>query len=465
MSVKNIDTEKYKQIIISSKENKLTYGEINTPFSLINKMLDILPQEVFQNPELTWLDPCCGCGYFMIVVFQRLYYGLKRQIPDDEKRENHIINNMLYMVEINSENKNKLFDLFGKNANIIINDFLSNQQNLFTEINGKKMDFNIIIGNPPYNSQGNIKVPTNHQSKKKEDGKSIWRDFTKKAISLLKPEGFLNFIIPSIWMKPDKSNMYNFLTQYNLQNIHCFTNTETNRIFRGEAQTPTCYFLLKNTEADKLITLFDKHQEKYIGYELLPQFPIPVFGASVIQKLIPYVKKVGNIQAIKTNEPSKKAEFSVERTEKYKYPCILSAILEQQEPIKLQLKTNYSSTPQKYFAESKIILAHKMFGFPIMDSEGKWGISRRDNYVILDKSKDNLFKIFKFLSTYFALYVFESTRYRMKYLEKYAFQFIPDITKLTDFPDTINDKTISEYFGFTESERNAILSLHNKKYF
>ena len=87
MSVKNIDTEKYKQIIISSKQNKLTYGEINTPFSLINKMLDILPQEVFQNPELTWLDPCCGCGYFMIVVFQRLYYGLKRQIPDDEKRE------------------------------------------------------------------------------------------------------------------------------------------------------------------------------------------------------------------------------------------------------------------------------------------------------------------------------------------------------------------------------------------
>ena len=145
MSVINIDTEKYKQIIISSKQNKLIYGEINTPFSLINKMLDILPPEVFLNPELRWLDPCCGCGYFMIVVFQRLYNGLKRQIPDDEKRENHIIKNMLYMVELNSENKNKLFDLFGKKSNIIINDFLSNQQNLFTEINGKNMDFNIIF--------------------------------------------------------------------------------------------------------------------------------------------------------------------------------------------------------------------------------------------------------------------------------------------------------------------------------
>ena len=186
MSVKNIDTEKYKQIIISSKQNKLTYGEINTPFSLINKMLDILPPEVFQNPELKWLDPCCGCGYFMIVVFQRLYYGLKRQIPDDEKRENHIINDMLYMVEINSENKNKLFELFGKNANIIINDFLSNKQNLFTEISGKNMDFNIIIGNPPYNSQGNIKVPTNHQSKKKGRWKIYMERFYKKSYIIVK---------------------------------------------------------------------------------------------------------------------------------------------------------------------------------------------------------------------------------------------------------------------------------------
>ena len=51
------------------------------------------------------------------------------------------------------------------------------------------------------------------------------------------------------------------------------------------------------------------------------------------------------------------------------------------------------------------------------------------NYVILDKSKDELSKIQDFLSTYFALYVFESTRYRMKYLEKYAFQFLPDLWK------------------------------------
>ena len=106
-----------------------------------------------------------------------------------------------------------------------------------------------------------------------------------------------------------------------------------------------------------------------------------------------------------------------------------------------------------------------MFGFPLLDIEGKWGISRRDNYIILDKSHSNLTKIQQFLSTYFALYVFEATRYRMKYLEKYAFQFLPDIVKITDFPDVINDATIADYFGFSMQEKNSIRGLHNKKYF
>ena len=264
------------------------------------------------------------------------------------------------MVEINPENKNRLTNLFGEKANIIIYDFLSNietkiRDNLYNNSEQRKniVEFDIVIGNPPYNSQGNIKVPTNKNYKKTEDGKSIWRDFTKKAIGLLKPNGYLNFIIPSIWMKPDRFRMYHFLTQYKIDKIHCFNNTETNKIFKGEAQTPTCYFLLTRKFADlysikddvnhdtKEITLFDKDHECYVNYRLLSGFPIPVFGASIIQKLIPYVEKFGHINAIKTNEPSVNLEFNKERTVKYKYPCILSATFQKQEPVELSLKTNY----------------------------------------------------------------------------------------------------------------------------
>ena len=304
--------------------------------------------------------------------------------------------------------------------------------------------------------------------------------FYKKSCFPIKSGGYLNFIIPSIWMKPDRFRMYDFLTQYSIVKIHCFSNTETNQIFKGEAQTPTCYFLLtkefaefteindkNNDENDdsKKITLFDKDQDKYVDYTLLSGYPIPVFGSSVIQKLIPFIERYGYIKAVKTNEPSRNLEFDLERTEKYKYPCILSATFRKQEPVELSFKSNFCSESPPYYGESKLILAHKMFGFPLLDVEGKWGISRRDNYIILDKSHTNLTKIQHFLSTYFALYVFEATRYRMKYLEKYAFQFLPDITKIADFPVTINDSTIAEYFGFSPQEQNAILTLHNKKYF
>ena len=52
----------------------------------------------------------------------------------------------------------------------------------------------------------------------------------------------------------------------------------------------------------------------------------------------------------------------------------------------------------------------------------------------------------------------------MKYLEKYIFQLLPDITKLSDFPHDITDDSIADYFGYTLEERIAIQNLHKKQY-
>lgn len=72
------------------------------------------------------------------------------------------------------------------------------------------------------------------------------------------------------------------------------------------------------------------------------------------------------------------------------------------------------------------------------------------------------FKDFFYTKT--ALYLFECTRYRMKYLEKYIFELIPDINKIPDFPEVITDQSIAEFFNFNQSEIAAIKSLHKKKY-
>jgi hypothetical protein len=105
-----------------------------------------------------------------------------------------------------------------------------------------------------------------------------------------------------------------------------------------------------------------------------------------------------------------------------------------------------------------------MYGFPYFDEFGTFGISNRDNYVICNRTKEDIEIMKAFFSTKTALYLFESTRYRMKYLEKYAFELIPDITQFADFPNTIDDDTIADYFGFDKLERQSIKALHKKNY-
>ena len=105
-----------------------------------------------------------------------------------------------------------------------------------------------------------------------------------------------------------------------------------------------------------------------------------------------------------------------------------------------------------------------MYGFPYYDKTGEYGISNRDNYVILGYTDNEFERLKQFLSLNLSLLVFETTRYRMKYLERYAFEFIPDITKIHDFPETITDVTVADYFQLTDEERLAIKKITKKEY-
>ena len=138
--------------------------------------------------------------------------------------------------------------------------------------------FDYIIGNPPYNSRGIKKVPTNTKIKKTHEGSTIWSTFIMKSLGLLKENtGKLCMIIPSIWLKQDKEQIHNLLTQYKIEKLHCLTNTETNVLFKGEAQTPTCYFLLTKKKTDNKILLFDKIKKTYEEFDKMFSKVYPKF--------------------------------------------------------------------------------------------------------------------------------------------------------------------------------------------
>lgn len=437
---------------ITNETNKRMYGEVKTNFNIIETyFLNMLPQELFKNKNLRWLDPGSGTGNFSISIFKRLMFSLEDEFNNLNERKNHIIENMLYMVEINSENCEILKKIFGEKANIYNSDYLS-----FYNEN----KFDVIIGNPPFNSNGFKKVPTNTQVSKLKDGNTIWIEFIRHSFDLLRENGYMSMIIPAIWMKPDKAKVYDLLTSYKILKMKSFTNTQTNRIFNGEAQTPTTIFVLQNIKTDNIINIYDE-KDKIIEYHLKKDNPLPIIGISVINKLKRYVEQVGYIDVKKTNLPPKHVHIFEKRKNDSDYQNITTCILNKNEPTIIY---NYSFSPCPYYKKSKLVLAHGMYGFPFLDSEGLYGISNRDKYVIMDKSVKDLIRLKKFLSTKLALYIFECFKYRMKYLEKYAFEMIPDITKLEDFPKEISDESIIDYFKFTEYEKENITNLHKKSY-
>lgn len=52
-------------------------GEVFTPTELVQEMLAQLPDELFTNPDKTFLDPCCGDGQFLSeVLIRKLEHGI-----------------------------------------------------------------------------------------------------------------------------------------------------------------------------------------------------------------------------------------------------------------------------------------------------------------------------------------------------------------------------------------------------
>ena len=93
-----------QQRLTIREEEKELYGEVFTPLELIINMFSQLPDNIWLNTKLKWLDPSSGIGNFHVIVYYKLMETLKSKIPDDKQRSKHIIENMLYMVELNSTN-------------------------------------------------------------------------------------------------------------------------------------------------------------------------------------------------------------------------------------------------------------------------------------------------------------------------------------------------------------------------
>jgi len=89
----------YNPDVLSCLAN-LSNDEVFTPPSLVNDILDLLPAELWSNPNAKFLDPVSKSGVFLREMAKRLMLGLETQIPDKQERINHIFSQQLYGIAI-----------------------------------------------------------------------------------------------------------------------------------------------------------------------------------------------------------------------------------------------------------------------------------------------------------------------------------------------------------------------------
>lgn len=138
---------------------------------LVAEMLDQLPNTLWTSSTSTFFDPAIGGGQFVRAIEQRLRAqghsdaNIRSRVFGFEDSDLHI----RYAV-----NKHKLVGQYAKKP-----------YEKFLELDDT-MKFDVVIGNPPYQS-GNGEKGGRH---------SLWRKFVKQGFSLVKKDGFVAMVCP-----------------------------------------------------------------------------------------------------------------------------------------------------------------------------------------------------------------------------------------------------------------------------
>lgn len=164
--------------------------EGKTPLPLVKEMLDKLPKNIWKDKNKKFCDPVMGTGTFLLEIKERLMEGLSDKIKNEREREEHILKNMLWGVDID-RSKTLISEKLINNNNLENN--LLNEDSL--KLNWNDMpNFDVVCGNPPY------------QNPSKSMSEALWPKFTVKGLNILKEGGYLLFLTSNSWLGGNINN-------------------------------------------------------------------------------------------------------------------------------------------------------------------------------------------------------------------------------------------------------------------
>ena len=273
----------------------LSNDEVFTPPDLANQMSDMLTEawakdnngeNIWENKDIKFLDPCTKSGVFLREITSRLTKGLEKKIPNLERRVEHILSKQVYGLGItkltsllarrsvycskNADGEHSIAkSLKSKDGNIWYNRVehswdgakctycgaarsvldrnsgISNYaypfihthsiRNNVREFFGEDMQFDVIIGNPPYQlndggGTGSSAIP-------------IYQKFIEQAKQL--NPSYLSMIIPARWFSGGRGLddfREEMLSDKRIRVLHDYQNSD--ECFSGvNIEGGVCFFL------------------------------------------------------------------------------------------------------------------------------------------------------------------------------------------------------------------------------
>ena len=439
------------------QKEKQENGEVFTPMSLVFEMLDNLDKHyikehgksIFSEPNFKWFDPASGMGNFPVAVYLRLMDGLKTQIPIEEKRKKHIIENMLYMSELNKKNVFINHQIFNINNQYKLNLYQGDtlELDILSVWGIKQNGFDVILGNPPYN-KGGIRSHSGKQLGDKNE--TVWPKFIDKSFEWLKPEGFLVFINPLSWLKISHS-LHNAMLEKHIVWMKLWDNSQSKGMI--SADIPISLYILHNklnskNKKTEITSVLKRRNVTTTSIEFLnPNYSIPLAFHNIFNKLVEFIE-TRNLQIEYNTKTIKSTGTKVKIPTEYTLEDLWTV---DTFTIKDGLMVKKANKQHPDASKRKLIIANKSSFAGAFIDDGKLGLTGSDKSYILG---ENLELILKILSFKIGSIISHYTKYRQDFLEKEVYRYIPDIRKLG-----ITDITEDDFYkliGLTQNEINQI---------
>ena len=506
----NLYNTMYNPDVLSCIAN-LSNDEVFTPPEIANAMLDLLPQELFSDPNTTFLDPACKSGVFLREIAKRLLKGLEPLYPDLQERTDHIFKHQLYgiaITELTSHlSRRSLYCSKFANGRYSVTHFDTVDGNVrYKNIqhrwqNGKcvfcgasqktydrasdlethayemihttkpeeifKMRFDVIIGNPPYQLETGGGT---EEKKSATQAKPVYHIFIEQA-KKLRPR-YLSMIIPARWYNGGMGlNQFrnDMLNDKSLVRLVDYNNSKD--CFQGvDIAGGVCYFLWdRDHPSDKCVITNITGDGTNTAERSLSEFGDFFIRANdsipIIKKVLSKAKSFMNetVSAIDTfGIPSK------EKGHKKKEPG----------DVELLHTVGYNDQGNSYISLSKVkknqqlIDKYKVKISIMVPQGGEVGIKPENGYRSISTpqivppgmvdtfsylnigffdTREEAENLVNFISTKFARYLLRTT-YSSVHVSKENFCFVPRM----DMTKKWTDAELYDYFGLDQDERDLI---------